>query len=149
MSADGGAVPTLRLDKFLWFARLARTRSAVARLCTEGRVAISGVLVFKPHHAVRIGDWITIEQGHWRRRIRVTALGGRRNGAPMARLLYFEPEPPQPIPQEPWVSLIEEAAGAGHEGDSETQPSGADLNRPEDSGAHLAPIGYSVSGGRG
>jgi ribosome-associated heat shock protein Hsp15 len=111
LSADGGGVPTLRLDKFLWFARLARTRSAAARLCTEGCVAIAGVPVLKPHHAIRVGDWVTIEQGHWRRRVRVTALDDRRRGASAARL-YFEPEPAQPIPREPWVSLIEEEAGA-------------------------------------
>jgi ribosome-associated heat shock protein Hsp15 len=112
LSADGGGVPTLRLDKFLWFARLARTRSAAARLCIEGRIAIAGVPVSKPHQPIRIGDWITIEQGRWRRRLRVMALGERRTGATEARRLYFEPEPPQPIPVEPWISLLEEEAGA-------------------------------------
>jgi len=112
LSADGGGVLTLRLDKFLWFARLARTRSAAARLCAEGHVAIAGVPAFKPHHPVRIGDWITVEQGRWRRRLRVTALGERRNGASEARLLYHEPEPPQPIPPEPWIALLEEEVGA-------------------------------------
>ena len=112
MSVDGGGVPTLRLDKFLWFARLARTRSAAARLCTEGRVAIAGMPAFKPHHPVRVGDWITVEYGRWRRRVRVTALGERRTGAAEARLLYFEPEPPQPIAREPWISLLEEEASA-------------------------------------
>ena len=112
MSADGGGVPILRLDKFLWFARLARTRSAAARLCAAGCVAIAGVPALKPHHPVRIGDWITIEQGLWRRRLRVMALGERRTGAAEAPLLYHEPEPPQPIPRAPWIALLEEEAGA-------------------------------------
>lgn len=111
MSADGSGVPTLRLDKFLWFARLARTRSAAARLCAEGRVAIAGITAFKPHQPVRVGDWITVEQGRWWRRVRVTALGERRGGAPEARELYHEPEPPQPIAREPWIALLEEEAG--------------------------------------
>lgn len=112
MSADGGGIPTLRLDKFLWFARVVRTRSAAARLCAEGCVAIVGTPAFKPHQPVRVGDWITIEQGRWRRRLRVIALGERRGPASVARLLYDEPEPPQPIPREPWIALIDEEAGA-------------------------------------
>jgi ribosome-associated heat shock protein Hsp15 len=112
LSADGGGVSTLRLDKFLWFARLARTRSAAARLCAAGCVAIAGVPALKPHHPVRVGDWITIEQGRCRRRLRVVALGERRTGAAEARLLYHEPEPAELIPREPWISLLEEEAGA-------------------------------------
>ncbi len=112
MSADGGGGSSLRLDKFLWFARLARTRSAAARLCAEGRVAIAGVPAFKPHQPVRIGDWVTVEQGHWRRRLRVMALAERRGSASAARELYDEPEPPQRVPREPWAALIEEEAGA-------------------------------------
>lgn len=112
MSTDGGGVPALRLDKFLWFARLTRTRSAAARLCAEGRVAIAGIGAFKPHQPVRVGDWITVEQGRWRRRLRVTALGERRGGAAEARALYDEPEPPQPIACEPWIALLEEEVGA-------------------------------------
>ena len=111
MSADGGGMPTLRLDKFLWFARLARTRSAAARLCVEGRVAVAGIAAFKPHQPVRVGDWITLEQGRWRRRLRVTALGERRGDATDARWLYDEPEPPQPIAREPWAALLEEEVG--------------------------------------
>ena len=111
MPVDGG-VPTLRLDKFLWFARLARTRSAAARLCVDGRVAIAGITAFKPHQPVRIGDWITVEQGRRRRRLHVTALGDRRGGATDARRLYDEPAPPQPIAREPWTTLLEEEAGA-------------------------------------
>jgi ribosome-associated heat shock protein Hsp15 len=112
LSADGGGMPTLRLDKFLWFARLARTRSAAARLCEQGRISIAGIAALKPHQPVRVGDWITVEQGHWRRRLRIAALGERRGGAPEARQLYDEPEPPQPIPREPWIALLEEEAGA-------------------------------------
>ena len=112
MPADGGALSTLRLDKFLWFARLARTRSAAARLCAEGHVAIAGIAACKPHQPVRIGDWITVEQGRWRRRLHVMALGERRGGTADARQLYDEPELPQPIPREPWVALLEEEVDA-------------------------------------
>jgi ribosome-associated heat shock protein Hsp15 len=99
---------SLRLDKFLWFARLARTRSAAARLCAGGKVGLRGTQALKPHHPVRIGDWLTLEQGRSIRRICVTSLAERRGNAAAASLLYDEPAPPQPIPVEAWISLFED-----------------------------------------
>ncbi len=107
---DLAPLPTLRLDKWLWFARLARTRSLAARLCSEGRVSIGGHDGVKPHHAVRIGDVVVVELPHERRRLIVRALGERRGPPAEAQLLYDEPTPPmrreQPAPG--WVSLFTE-----------------------------------------
>ncbi|MCP4383891.1 MAG: RNA-binding S4 domain-containing protein, partial [Hyphomicrobiales bacterium] len=36
-----GGEPRLRIDKWLWFARLARTRTAAQRLAVSGRVRIN------------------------------------------------------------------------------------------------------------
>ena len=102
---------TIRLDKWLWFARLARTRSLAARLCAEGRVSIGGRDGgVKPHHAVRIGDVIVVELPHQRRRLIVRALGERRGSSAEAKLLYDEPTPPVMLEtQAPgWVSLFED-----------------------------------------
>lgn len=103
---------TLRLDKWLWFARLARTRSLAARLCAEGRVSVGGRDGVKPHHAVRIGDVIVVELPHQRRRLIVRALGERRGPPAEAKLLYEEPTPPVMIesPAAGWVSLFEDDA---------------------------------------
>jgi ribosome-associated heat shock protein Hsp15 len=103
---------TLRLDKWLWFARLARTRSLAARLCAEGRVSIGGRDAAKPHHAVRIGDVAVVELPHQRRRLIVRALGERRGPPAEAKLLYDEPTPPVAIetPAPGWVSLFEDDA---------------------------------------
>ncbi len=87
---------TLRLDKWLWFARLARTRSLAARLCQSGAVSVGGSVVLKPHHLVRIGDTVAIAQGRVRRRVVIAALGERRGPAAEARGLYDESEPPAP-----------------------------------------------------
>jgi ribosome-associated heat shock protein Hsp15 len=99
---------TLRLDKWLWFARLARTRSLAARLCGEGRVSIGGRDRVKPHHAVRVGDVIAVELPHQRRRLVVRALGARRGPPAEARLLYDEPTPPVALetPAAGWVPLF-------------------------------------------
>ena len=103
---------TLRLDKWLWFARLARTRSLAARLCTEGRVSVGGRDGVKPHHAVRVGDIIVVGMPHQRRRLIVRALGERRGPPAEAKQLYDEPTPPVAIetPTPGWVSLFEDDA---------------------------------------
>ncbi|HLI22652.1 MAG TPA: RNA-binding S4 domain-containing protein [Stellaceae bacterium] len=94
MKNELAPLPTLRLDKWLWFARLAKTRSLAARLCSEGCVAIGTRDAAKPHHAVKIGDIVVVELPHERRRLIVRALGQRRGSAAEARLLYDEPTPP-------------------------------------------------------
>lgn len=108
MSAPESA--SLRLDKWLWFARLARTRARAAQLCAAGGVTIGGVTITKSHHALRRGDWVTIELGRQRRRLQVLSLGVRRGPATEARLLYEEPEPPERInhPEAHWTPLLAE-----------------------------------------
>jgi ribosome-associated heat shock protein Hsp15 len=101
----------LRLDKWLWFARFARTRSLAAKLCGAGHVSMSGVPALKPHHIVRVGDRITVVQGRWKRNVVVLALGERRGSPAAARLLYAEPEPPAALGRqdaEEWTPLLDE-----------------------------------------
>jgi ribosome-associated heat shock protein Hsp15 len=104
----------LRLDKWLWHARFARTRSLAAKLVTEGRFRINGNPTEKAHHAVRPGDVLTFPLGPHIRVIKVLALGVRRGPAPEARTLYEDLEPPQsnpPVPKEPPVAVREDGAG--------------------------------------
>lgn len=110
MRSDVPPAASLRLDKWLWFARLARTRSLAARLCVEGCVSIDGRDGAKPHHALRVGAIVIVELPHQRRRLIVRALGARRGPPAEARLLYDEPTPPvqrAPAAVE-WVSLFAE-----------------------------------------
>jgi ribosome-associated heat shock protein Hsp15 len=111
-----GETATLRLDKWLWFARLARTRSLAARLCAAGEVAVAGRTIVKAGHPVRIGDVVTLPQGRLIRTVHVAALGTRRGPAAEARLLYREPDPPRRKPgQDDWISLFDD------EGESDRQ----------------------------
>ena len=99
-----------RLDKWLWFARFAKTRSLAARLCADGAVSIAGSVVLKPGHAVRIGDVLAVRQGAVLRQVTVRALGTRRGPPAEARLLYDEPLPPVPLraaERAAWEPLIE------------------------------------------
>jgi ribosome-associated heat shock protein Hsp15 len=105
-----GDAATLRLDKFLWFARLARTRSLAARLCAAGAVAIAGRPILKPGHPVRVGDVLTAPQGRLIRTIRIVALASRRGPAAEAQALYAELTPPRRAAADAaWTRLLDDA----------------------------------------
>ena len=99
---------TLRIDKWLWHARLAKTRSLAARLCALGAVELTGRVVTKPNQAVRIGAQITVVQGRHRRRVEVLGLGTRRGPAAEAQALYRELAPPELLARIPedWEPLL-------------------------------------------
>lgn len=102
--------PALRLDKWLWHARLCKTRSLAGRLCAAGAVELAGMPVTRPAQPVRIGDLLVVNHGGWRRQIEILGLGERRGPAPEARLLYRETAEPVRLTQiDPgWVSLFAE-----------------------------------------
>jgi ribosome-associated heat shock protein Hsp15 len=77
-----------RIDKFLWFARFARTRTLAQKLVAAGHVRINKRKIDNAAASVGIGDVLTIAIGNGVRVIRIAALAERRAGAPEARLLY-------------------------------------------------------------
>jgi ribosome-associated heat shock protein Hsp15 len=104
-----------RLDQWLWFARLAKSRSLAARLCNAGVVVVNGAAARKASQAIRIGDAVSVPQGPWRRTLRVLALGTRRGPAADARKLYEETAQPEvmPDPAAGWTPLLTDDADAG------------------------------------
>jgi ribosome-associated heat shock protein Hsp15 len=106
---NAAAGATLRIDKWLWFARLAKTRSLAARLCAAGVVTVGGAVAMKAHQAVRIGDVVGAPQGRSLLTVRILALGNRRGPAPEARLLYEHIAPPRPLRgKEEWEPILAE-----------------------------------------
>ncbi|HET6161450.1 MAG TPA: RNA-binding S4 domain-containing protein [Dongiaceae bacterium] len=87
---------TLRLDKWLWFARFVKTRSLATRLVTDGRMRINGAPTQKAHYSVKPGDVLTFPLGPHIRVIKVVALGSRRGPASEAQMLYEDFDPPRP-----------------------------------------------------
>ena len=81
---------SLRLDKFLWFARIVKTRSLAQSLAEEGRIRIAGRIVDRAHAAVRVGDVLSFAQRGSVRILRIEALPARRGPAPEARALYTD-----------------------------------------------------------
>jgi ribosome-associated heat shock protein Hsp15 len=85
---EPGAAPFLRLDTWLWHARLARTKSACAALVEAGGFRLNRQPVTKAHARLRVGDVLTFSWQGEERVWRVLALGARRGPASEARALY-------------------------------------------------------------
>ena len=79
---------SLRVDKYLWFARFFKTRSLATKRANGGRIRINGNKIKKSSDTVRIGDILTFVQGNEIRVIRVLNLGTRRGPAQEAQSLY-------------------------------------------------------------
>jgi ribosome-associated heat shock protein Hsp15 len=88
--------PSLRLDKWLWFARFFKSRTLASEFCAAGRIRIGHKVITKAHHPVRPGDVLTFSLSGRVRVIRVAALAARRGSAAVARALYDDLTPPQP-----------------------------------------------------
>lgn len=83
-----------RIDKWLWHARVARTRGLSAALVTGGHVRLNRLRVTKPGHAVRVGDVVTVGLRGRVLVLRVEGFAERRGSAPAARALYTDLSPP-------------------------------------------------------
>jgi ribosome-associated heat shock protein Hsp15 len=92
---------SLRLDKYLWFARIVKTRAQAQELAESGRLRLSGRVVDRAHVPVRPGDILTFALRGRVRVLKVESLPARRGAPAEARALYS--------------SLDEAAAAAGEE----------------------------------
>ncbi len=79
-----------RIDKWLWHARFAKTRSTAQVLARSGRIKINRVRTDSASRLVKIGDVLTLSQERGVSVIRVVAVGERRGPAIEARALYEE-----------------------------------------------------------
>jgi ribosome-associated heat shock protein Hsp15 len=77
-----------RLDKWLWFARVVKTRSLAARLVSEGHVRLNARRIDTPAKAVVPGDVLTIALEREVRVLRVVEPGTRRGASAEAKLLF-------------------------------------------------------------
>lgn len=77
-----------RLDKWLWFARFAKTRAVAVRLVEDGHVRLEGRRMLNPAQGLKLGDVLTLALPHATIVVRLLALGERREAFEQARLLY-------------------------------------------------------------
>lgn len=79
-----------RIDKWLWFARLVKTRGLAQRLVAAGHVRVNRTRLSKASQTVAPGDVIAVLVHDRVRVLRVEQPGQRRGPAPEARLLYTD-----------------------------------------------------------
>jgi len=80
----------LRLDRYLFFIRLVKSRTLAQALIEEGHVRIDGKHVAKSSEEIRVGSVIALPLRGGVRVLRVTSLPTRRGPASEARLAYRE-----------------------------------------------------------
>ncbi len=99
---------TQRLDKWLWCARFAPTRTACAGMAESGLIRINRQPTDKPHAKIRIGDVLTLPLYGGVRVVEVLGLSERRGPAAEARGLYSNRSDPGARPARPDEVLAEE-----------------------------------------
>jgi ribosome-associated heat shock protein Hsp15 len=106
-----------RIDKWLWHARVVRTRAAAAVLAASGHVRVNGQRVAAASRAVRVGDVVTVALDRAVRVLKVLGFAEQRGSADDARLLC---ESLEPVP----------SAGAGRAAPALAAPEGG-AERPD------------------
>lgn len=78
---------TARIDKWLWAARIFKTRSIAANACKNGRVTINGVNV-KPSHMIKAGEIVCVKKPPITFSFKVLQCIEQRVGAKLLPLIY-------------------------------------------------------------
>ena len=77
-----------RIDKWLWHARVVRTRSAAAALASSGHVRVNGGRIDAASRKVAAGDVVTVALDRTVRVLKVSGFAERRGPAEAARPLF-------------------------------------------------------------
>jgi ribosome-associated heat shock protein Hsp15 len=79
----------VRVDKWLWAARLVKTRALGSDAAKGGRVRVNGVAV-KPSKDVKPGDELELSNGPLKTTVSIKATAERRGSASVAATLFDE-----------------------------------------------------------
>jgi ribosome-associated heat shock protein Hsp15 len=85
-----------RIDKWLWFARVVKSRTLAASLAVSGHVRVNRARITKASETVTAGDVITVTAHKRVRVLKVLASGSKRGSAPEAARLFDDLTPPAP-----------------------------------------------------
>ena len=94
VSTDPGS--SQRLDQWLWFARITKSRTLAQGLIERGKVRVNRIKIDKPSTWVKPGDVLTLVVGRTVRSLEILAIGTRRGPATEARHLFNDLTPPPP-----------------------------------------------------
>ncbi|MGI9373348.1 MAG: RNA-binding S4 domain-containing protein [Hyphomicrobiales bacterium] len=84
---------TQRVDKWLWYARIVKTRTLGAKLVSGGKVRLNKQRISKPSHVVKPGDTLTFMLHERLRVLNIVNCGARRGPASEAQALYDDLNP--------------------------------------------------------
>ena len=90
----------MRIDRFLWFARVVKKREWAQDLAEAGHLRIDGRVIARAHCPVRVGNVLTFAQGSRVRVLRVEALPPRRGPAAEALRCYTDLTAPANVSQQ-------------------------------------------------
>jgi ribosome-associated heat shock protein Hsp15 len=102
---------SLRIDKWLWHARVVKTRTLAAGLVTGGHVRLNRARISKPSQMVHPGDVVTVTLRERILILKIEAVGERRGPASEAATLYTDLSPPAPKAEE--APVVSRPRGAG------------------------------------
>jgi ribosome-associated heat shock protein Hsp15 len=85
--------PSRRLDKWLWHARVTKSRTGAQGLIASGQVRVNRLRALRSSQDLDIGDILTIAAGSRIRVLKVAGFAQRRGPPGAARLLYEELSP--------------------------------------------------------
>ncbi|WP_078057912.1 RNA-binding S4 domain-containing protein [Rhizobium rhizosphaerae] len=103
-----------RLDKWLFFTRLQKSRSIAQKAIEQGLVRVNAVRVSQSSAQVKPGDVVTLSLDRQDRIVKVLASGTRRGPYEEARLLYEDLTPPQDPENRPTLyEIATRERGAG------------------------------------
>ncbi|MEP1205773.1 MAG: RNA-binding S4 domain-containing protein [Rhizobiaceae bacterium] len=113
--AEQAANSKLRVDKWLWYARILKTRTLAANCVKTGKVRVNQEKISSASRTVGPDDVLTVTLGHQIKILKILQLGTRRGPASEAQLLY-EDLSPAPVKKDPLTRPAKQAVreeGAG------------------------------------
>lgn len=93
---------SVRIDKWIWAARMFKTRSMATKACAAGHVQVNAETA-KASIKVKIGDAVEVLTPARLRILEVVALDDKRGPASVAQGLYNDHTPPEPTKEDPPV----------------------------------------------
>ena len=120
--SQGENLPGQRIDKWLWHARIIKTRTLATHITAAGKVRVNTRKLSRASQIVRPGDVLTFVHGDRLRVLKILALAERRGPAAQASALYEDL-----APVEPAAAKDTSAAGPGSaaQGPVAQRPSGS------------------------
>ena len=116
MTSDDDAVQSQRIDRWLWCARLFKTRTLASKFVSDSNVRISRgeatSRAEKPSASVREGDTLVFTKNERLKIIEIVKLAARRGPATQAKALYIDRSPP-PAPKKEKQITAHREKGAG------------------------------------